>query len=108
MKLNCLFTHAMKAKYYPKSDFMIARLGSHSSYTWRRIWSAQRLLEIGMVWRVGNDRSINIWNNVCLPSPRHERVAVRNIDINYTTVANLINMELPTWNLEALRKLFVK
>ncbi|PPD95237.1 hypothetical protein GOBAR_DD07743 [Gossypium barbadense] len=33
---------------------------------------------------------------------------IQNIDINYSTVADLFDRETTTWKLEALRKLFVK
>lgn len=42
---NCLLARVMQAKYYPNSEFLKASLGSHSSYTWRSIWSARRLLK---------------------------------------------------------------
>ncbi|MBA0816560.1 hypothetical protein Gohar_001209 [Gossypium harknessii] len=49
---------------------------------------------------------INIWNDAWLPGPRQGRLVIQNIDINYTVVADLINVESATWKLEALRKLF--
>lgn len=107
MKPDCLFAHVMKGKDYPHCDFMSASLGSHPSFTWRSIWGARRLLELGMGQRVGNGRSINIWNDVWLPRPGHGKVRIQNIDINYI-VADLINRETATQKLEVLRKLFVE
>ncbi|KAA3482607.1 RNA-directed DNA polymerase reverse transcriptase family protein [Gossypium australe] len=47
---NCLFARVMKAKYFPKGEFMSARLGSYPSYTWRSIWGARQLLEKETGW----------------------------------------------------------
>lgn len=96
----------MKTKYYLNNDFMSASLRSHRSYTWRSIWGAWRFLEQGIGWRVGNDRMINIWNDAWLPGPEQGKIVIRNIDINYIVVADLINTESGTWKSKALRDLF--
>lgn len=106
MNLDCLSTRVMKAKYYPNNDFLNASLGSHPSYAWRSIWNARGLLEAGMGWWVGNDKSTNIWNEAWLLRPSQGIITGQNINVNFTTVANLINFEQTTWSLKALRKLF--
>lgn len=67
MQPDSLLARVMKAKYFPKGDFMSARVGSYPSYTWRSIWGARRLLEDGIGWRIRNERNVNIWNDVWLP-----------------------------------------
>ncbi|KAA3487604.1 reverse transcriptase [Gossypium australe] len=49
--------------------FLHVQLGSNPSLIWRSIWSARKLLEIGMQWKVGTGRRINIWDKYWLPSP---------------------------------------
>ncbi|TYI23352.1 hypothetical protein ES332_A06G159400v1 [Gossypium tomentosum] len=39
---------SLKEKYYPNSDFIHARLGNLSSYTWKSLWPTKGLLEKGM------------------------------------------------------------
>ena len=41
---NPLFYKVFKAKYFPRSSFLKARMGRRPSYAWRSIMSAQQLL----------------------------------------------------------------
>ncbi|TYG76426.1 hypothetical protein ES288_D03G113500v1 [Gossypium darwinii] len=96
MYLDCLLARAMKAKCYQNSEFLKAVLGSHPSYTWRSIWSVRGLLEEGMGWR----------NEEWLPGPRQGKITDQDINVNFTTITDLINSDHSTWRLEVLEKLF--
>ncbi|KAH1129314.1 hypothetical protein J1N35_000692 [Gossypium stocksii] len=108
MNPNCLFARVMKAKYYPKGDFMSSGLESYPSFTWRSVWGARQLLMEGMGWRIGNVESVNIWNDKWLPRPGIGSIMCQNIDIRYSKVANLINKETNTWKHEVLNTLYGK
>ncbi|KAF5481094.1 hypothetical protein F2P56_001779 [Juglans regia] len=56
-------------KYFPKSDFLNAKVGSNSSYIWRSILSARELLKVGLHWRIRNAKSMRIWSDPWLPQP---------------------------------------
>ena len=43
-KPTCLAARIMKAKYYPNSDFLHAKLGYNLSYMWRGILETQDLI----------------------------------------------------------------
>lgn len=60
---NCLLAKVLKARYYPFTDILSAKVGSYPSFTWRSICSARELIADGMLWRVGNGARINIWND---------------------------------------------
>lgn len=49
---NSLLARPFKAKYYPETDFIHARLGNLPSYTWQSIWAAKGLLHKGLCRRV--------------------------------------------------------
>jgi hypothetical protein len=51
-----------KAKYFPKSDFLGARLGHNPSYIWRSIHASQVLVRGGQRWRIGNSNNILVWS----------------------------------------------
>jgi hypothetical protein len=53
----------LKAKYFPNSNFLGAKLGSRPSFAWRSLFNARDLLLQGIMWRVGYGRSINIWGD---------------------------------------------
>jgi len=44
---SSLLTRILKAKYFPRRDFLDATLGHNPSYTWRSLWSTQSLLTLG-------------------------------------------------------------
>ena len=53
---DSLVFRVLKAKYFPRCDFIHASLGHNPSYTWRSIMAAQDLVKGGVMWRVGNWR----------------------------------------------------
>ncbi|KAL4361294.1 hypothetical protein GQ457_04G002860 [Hibiscus cannabinus] len=102
---SSLLARVMKARYFPKSDFMNASLGSSPSYTWRSIYSARGLLEQGIGWRVGTGLNISVWNDAWIPGNGDGRVH-QNIDFRYPKVSDLIVPESNTWNHDLLCSLF--
>lgn len=57
---NCLLARVLKARYFAKTNFLHAELGSYPSFTWRSILAVKGLLEMGIGWRIGNRMSVNI------------------------------------------------
>ena len=55
---SLLFSRVFKAKYFPTDDFVHATMGKHPSFTWRNIMASQKIVEKGLVWRVGNNENI--------------------------------------------------
>ncbi|GAU35403.1 hypothetical protein TSUD_160540 [Trifolium subterraneum] len=51
----------LKAKYFPKSHFLEAKMGNRISYTWRSILHSRWILKKGCYWTIGNgeQRSLN-------------------------------------------------
>ena len=56
--LDSLVAKIYKEKYYSQGNFLESSLGRSPSYAWRSIWSAKKLPKEGLVWRVGDGRSI--------------------------------------------------
>ncbi|KAA3484080.1 reverse transcriptase [Gossypium australe] len=103
---KCLLAKVLKARYYPHSNILAAKIGSYPSFTWRSICSAREFIENGLLWRVGNGSGINIWNDPWLPGRKNNRVSIQRILPNWTTVNQLINCETFTWNEEFLLNIF--
>jgi hypothetical protein len=57
---DSLVAQVFQQKYYPNDSFLSSNLGRNSSYVWRSVWSAKRLLNEGLIWRVGNCDFIKI------------------------------------------------
>ncbi|XP_074369747.1 putative mitochondrial protein AtMg00310 [Apium graveolens] len=64
---NPLVTSLMKARYFPHTDFLNAKLGANPSYTWRSILEAQDVIKQGCRKRIGDGQSTNIWEVPWLP-----------------------------------------
>jgi hypothetical protein len=60
---SSLLASILKAKHFPNSNFLGAKLGSRPSFAWRSLFNAHDLLLQGIMWRVGDGTSINIWGD---------------------------------------------
>lgn len=60
---NCLLAKVLKARCYPHSDILSAKISSYPSFTWRSICNAHDLIADGVLWRIGNGIKVNIWND---------------------------------------------
>ena len=61
MNTHSLEHRVLKAKYFPHSSFLEARIPCHSSFTWRNIAKSRHVLEKGLRWRIGDDSMTRIW-----------------------------------------------
>ncbi|KAL4325014.1 hypothetical protein GQ457_11G023740 [Hibiscus cannabinus] len=103
---KCFLAQVLKARYYPRSDFMCAELGTRPSYIWRSIGSARGLIVKGYGWRVGSGSLINIWNEPWLPGPGDGRVRRDSMDIRHTVVYDLIDPGDRVWKHYVVSELF--
>jgi hypothetical protein len=93
--LDSLVAKIFKEKYYPHGSFLESSLGRQPSYAWRSIYNAKSLLQAGLVWRVGDGKSINIWTNHWLPIPGSHKVqSPMNAQLADAKVSVLLDMEL--------------
>lgn len=96
-----------KEKYYPNYTFMETPLGKRPSYAWRSIWNAKYLLEEGMLWRVGDGRSIHIWEDRWLPSATtHVVQTPTRILHSQARVCELIDSDTNWWNIPLVDEVF--
>jgi len=65
-----LCSRILKEKYFPKSSFLSSVLGKRPSLIWRSFMAAKDLLSSGIIWRVGDGKSINVWGENWLPNCR--------------------------------------
>ncbi|KAK5845959.1 hypothetical protein PVK06_002213 [Gossypium arboreum] len=101
-----LISRALRAKYYPNTDFMQAKLGNYPLYTWRSIWETRKVLQDGMAWRVGSSENISIWQDVWVLRLENQRVQESASDYSVTKVADLIGLNLRQWKEEVITRLF--
>ena len=105
---NSLAYCVLEAKYFPNWDFVDATLGKRPSYTWRSIMAAQHIVRLGVRWRVGNGKNIQIWADMWLPTPSTFKVIKpQNTLGDYALVSDLIDSSLGAWKTELVRKFFL-
>jgi hypothetical protein len=104
---SSLLTRVLKAKYFPRRDFLDAHLGHNPSYTWRNLWSTQHLLTLGHRWKIGDGSKINVWNMSWLrnlPSLKPSTPPPR--DYEDLKVSDLLISGSTYWNHNLVHSLF--
>ncbi|EPS65500.1 hypothetical protein M569_09277, partial [Genlisea aurea] len=96
----------IKAKYYPNCSFEEAQLGRRPSFTWRSIFSVKTLVQNGSRWRIGDGRSINIWNDRWLSAYPISRPRINNHEGGIPTTVADIRTGQQGWNVELIRQTF--
>jgi hypothetical protein len=106
---NSVAAEILQAKYFPHSTFLEAQLRAKPSFVWRSIFNARELLRKGLLWRVGDGRSIKIWGEKWLPAPTTYCVQSipRSLDEN-SKVSDLIDQESRRWKVEFIHTEFME
>ncbi|XP_050229231.1 uncharacterized mitochondrial protein AtMg00310-like [Mercurialis annua] len=60
---NKLMVKIFKAKYFPDSSFLEAKIGSNPSYVWRSIFEAQKVMKSGARVKIGNGQNTRVWGS---------------------------------------------
>jgi hypothetical protein len=104
---DSLVAKFLKEKYFPNGNFMDTPLGQKPSYAWRSIWNAKPLLREGLVWRVGDGKSIHIWGDKWLPTKvTHEVQSPIRIVDGEAKVCALIDENTRWWNIPIVEAVF--
>lgn len=84
---HSLFFRVCKARYFPNSSFMEAKLGYSHSFVWHSLLEAREFIRAGTAWKVGDGQSIEVIDHKWLTHPPQFRT-----DANTNMkVADLIN-----------------
>jgi hypothetical protein len=96
-----------KAKYFPKTDFLGARLGHNPSYIWRSIFASQVLVRGGQRWRIGNGENIAVWKDPWLRTDGSSYVSSAiGQGMENLKVSDLIEPNGVSWNWNVINGLF--
>ncbi|XP_041017886.1 uncharacterized protein LOC121260102 [Juglans microcarpa x Juglans regia] len=106
------FPHSLTArvfqeKYFKRKHFLSAKVGYNSSFLWQSFISAKPLLEEGLIWRIGDGKSVTIWNDKWIPqkSTFRPQSSTRFLPVD-TKVAILIDYSTNQWKIPMLEALF--
>lgn len=101
-----LCARVLKSKYYPKDDILDTVFSSGASPVWRGIEQGLELLKKGLIWRVGNGKSIQIQRDQWIPRNEGLKSAkfIRRSRLRW--VNQLINSESKEWDKELIENIF--
>ena len=98
---SALVSKVFRAKYYPTSSFMEAKIGNNGSYVWRSLVWGGELLKKGVRWRVGNGEKIRVFNSKWIRRPSlFKPITPKPVDRDNWKVSDFISNGL--WNLDKL------
>jgi hypothetical protein len=67
MNPDSLCAQILRARYYPDGLAMNAKPKRNTSYTWRSILLGLEVVKLGVIWRIGDGASVNMWTDAWLP-----------------------------------------
>ncbi|KAL0445036.1 UNVERIFIED_CONTAM: putative mitochondrial protein [Sesamum latifolium] len=104
---DSLVSQVLKAKYFPRSHLLEARLGARPSYTWRSIWVALDLFRADCCWRIGTGHAVNIWQDPWIPrTPSFRIITPQPSNCPWMNVSNLLLTSTREWNEVVISALF--
>jgi len=106
MEPNLLCAQVLRAKYFQNGDPLTASEKPGISYTWRSILRGLQALKKGLIWRVGDGSSINIWSDAWIPNGVLRRPVTPRGRIVYNKVSDLIDPHSGTWDEELIKEIF--
>lgn len=101
-----LVVQVMHAKYFPRGNFLDSNLGSNLLCMEEHL-EGKKLIREGIIWRVGDDQSIKIWEDQWIPSPSTYMIQSPNRTLPHDArVCSLIDEDQKWWNTPLLHELF--
>ena len=101
-----LSARILKAVYFPECSLLQAELGAHPSQIWRAILEGRDILAQGMVRRIGDGASTDIWQHNWIPRDSFKRPITSLTPNPPVRVAQLIDTTSACWNKGLVRTVF--
>ena len=102
---DSLCAQVLKAKYYPHGKLEDTVFTGNASSSWQAISHGLDLLKRGLIWRVGNGKSIRVWRDNWIPRPFSFKPVSVQGRCRIRFVADLLNAN-GSWKVETLQQYF--
>ena len=102
-----LSARILKEVYFPDVSLFEASLGNHPSQIWRAILDGRDIMVQGLVRRIGNGETTDIWHDNWLPRTHMKRPLTSLVQHPPHKVSELINSTTCSWNEQLVRATFV-
>ena len=87
----------LKGRYFHDADFLTATRKRHASHTWRAILEGREVLRKGLIRRIGDGTTTNIWQHRWLPGHFGDRPLTLPDNPQVQVVADLLTLS-GAWN----------
>ncbi|KAK6152121.1 hypothetical protein DH2020_014756 [Rehmannia glutinosa] len=102
-----LLAKSLKAKYFPRNNFLNATIGYNPSYTWRSIIAGRNIILKGIRWNIGSGDGVRVWHDPWLPSDLNFRVqSAIPAGLEDLRVRDLFLENSNRWDVELISNLF--
>ena len=102
-----LCARVLKGRYFPEMDFMHAALPKSASATWKAIIAGREALRTGLISRVGDGTTIDVWNDKWIAGTISMKPIFRPPNITIETVDELIDTTNWSWRQDLVRETFI-
>lgn len=102
-----LSARILKGVYFPDNNLFEATLGTHPSQIWRAILDGRDILVQGLIRRIGNGETTDIWVDSWIPRPHMKRPVTSLSPQPPRKVSELINHATSSWNEQLVRSTFI-
>ena len=99
---DTLCARVLKGKYFPNEEFVTAKNKRNSSHTWRAILAGRKALECGLIRRIGDGETTNIWRAHWIPGAIGGKPICPKPGALATRVSELLSEDGSSWNVQAL------
>ncbi|XP_031120823.1 uncharacterized protein LOC116024040 [Ipomoea triloba] len=96
---NTMVFKVYKARYFPNSSFLDAKVGANPSFIWSIMMATQDIIRKHSRWRVGDGSQTSIWGDNWLPDTNNPMVTSFPFPfIENSKVEDLINPNTHNWD----------
>ena len=104
---SSLFYRVFKAKFFPNTSVMEAKVPANASYAWKSLMKGHDVIKHGARWRIASGRSVHIWGDNWLPFKAAPKVVSQKVEgSGLTMVSDLIDLMYKMWNEDAIDRTF--
>lgn len=104
---NTLVSTVIKAKYYPYTSFLQAKMGHSPSYVWRSLMEAMEVVTAGARRKIGNGIDTKVWHVPWLPDVSGGCLTTQMPDyLKDITVRNLMDSTGKNWDMDLIDDIF--
>lgn len=105
-KPDSLVARIFKARYFKHLDIMDAPIGNNPSFIWRSMMWSKDVLNMGLIWKIGNDSNINARRDAWIPSLKFGRVS-SNVCYESNIIIDKLLSEQMFWDVDLLKTRFL-